>query len=196
MPYIVKTIIAVIITLFMQTSVVNMATVTPAEAADDFLKGLKSQDTKTMERYMDNSYVNFLCNSEGDKKSIARINDAIFENFEYEIEIVKQKNSSAVAKVAIKSNDFSKVMDKYEEASYDYIMENLYEKEIGDKAALSAKCLEIYVEQVEKAAESDKLLEAEVMVPMTADGYHGWNIIVTDEFMKSVLGNLEMPTNK
>lgn len=194
MPYIVKTIVAAVMIIFMQTSVINMATTTPAEAADDFLKALKSQDSKTMERYMDNAYVNFLCNAEGDKSAINKINDAVFENFEYEIEIVKKKNQSAVAKVLIKSNDFSKVMDKYKKESYDYIMENLYEKEIGNKDALSAKCLEIYVAQVEKAAESDNLIEKEVFVPMTDDGFHGWNIIVTDEFMKAVLGNLEMPT--
>lgn len=144
---------------------------------------------------MDNTYVNFLCNpDESDAKAVDKIADAVFKNFEYEIEIVKQKNKSAVAKVMVKSNDFSKVMDKYKDESYDYIMENLYEKEIGDKEALNAKCLELYVAQVEKAAESDKLTEKEVFVPMTDNGYYGWNIIVTDEFMEAVLGNLEMPT--
>lgn len=194
MPYIVKTIITALIAIFMQTSVINMATTTPAEAADDFLKALKAQDAKVMERYMDNAYINFLCNAnDTDAKAVDKIAGAVFENFEYDIEIVKQKNKSAVAKVMIKSNDFSKVMDKYRKESYDYIMENLYEKEIGDKEALNAKCLEMYVAEVEKAAESDKLIEKEVFVPMTDNGYYGWNIIVTDEFMESVLGNLEMP---
>ena len=195
MPYIVKTIITALIAVFMQTSVINMATTTPAEAADDFLKALKSQDDKEMERYMDNTYVNFLCNAEGDDKMLGKMSDAIFDNFEYEIEIVKQKNKSAVAKVMIKSNDFSKVMDKYKKESYDYIMENLYEKEIGDKEALNTKCLELYVAEIEKAAESDKRIEREVFVPMTDNGYYGWNIIVTDEFMESVLGGLEVPEN-
>ena len=195
MPYIVKTIITALIAIFMQTSVINMATTTPAEAADDFLKALKAQDGKEMERYMDNAYVNFLCNAEGDEKMLGKMSDAIFDNFEYEIEIVKQKNKAAVAKVMIKSNDFSKVMDKYKKESYDYIMENLYEKEIGDKEALNAKCLELYVAEIEKAAESDKRIEREVFVPMTDNGYYGWNIIVTDEFMESVLGGLEVPEN-
>ena len=193
MPYIVKIIISALMVVFMQTSVVNMATITPEEAADDFLKALKSQDGKSMERYMDNSYINFLCNTDSDEKAVDKIADAVFENFEYEIEIVKQKNKSAVAKVKVKSNDFSKVMDKYEKESYDYIMENLYEKEIGDKDALNAKCLDMYVAQVEKAAESDKLIEKEVFVPMTDNGYYGWNVIVTDEFMEAVLGGLEVP---
>lgn len=194
MPYIVKIIVSALMIVFMQTSVVNMATTTPAEAADDFLKALKSQDSKEMERYMDNAYINFLCNADSDEKDMDKIADAVFKNFEYEIEIVKQKNKSAVAKVLVKSNDFSKVMDKYEKEAYDYIMENLYEKEIGDKEALNAKCLDIYVAQVEKAAEGDKLIEKEVFVPMTDDGYHGWNVIVTDEFMEAVLGGLEVPS--
>ena len=185
---------AALITIFMQTSVINMATTTPAEAADDFLDAFKSQDSKVMERYMDNTYVNFLCNTEADKASMNRINDAVFKNFEYEIEAVKQKNTSAVAKVIIKSNDFSKVMDNYEKESYDYIMKNLYEKEIGDKKALNAKCLEMYVAQIEKAAEKEEQVESVVFVPMTDNGYYGWNVLVTDEFMKAVLGNLEMPT--
>ena len=193
MPYIVKVIISALMIVFMQTGVVNMATITPEEAADDFLKALKSQDGKSMERYMDNSYINFLCNTDSDEKAVDKIADAVFENFEYEIEIVKQKNKSAVAKVKVKSNDFSKVMDKYEKESYDYIMENLYEKEIGDKDALNAKCLDMYIAQVEKAAESDKLIEKEVFVPMTDNGYYGWNVIVTDEFMEAVLGGLEVP---
>lgn len=195
MPYIVKVIITALIAVFMQTSVINMATITPAEAADDFLKDLKAQNSKEMERYMDNTYVNFLCNSEGDEKMLNKMSDALFNNFQYEIEIVKQKNKSAVAKVMIKSNDFSKVMDKYKKVSYDYIMENLYEKEIGDKEKLNAKCLELYIAEIEKAAESDELIEKEVFVPMTDDGYYGWNIIVTDEFMESVLGGLEVPKN-
>ena len=49
--------------------------------------------------------------------------------------------------------------------------------------------------EIEKAAESDELIEKEVFVPMTDDGYYGWNIIVTDEFMESVLGGLEVPKN-
>lgn len=193
MVYMVKTIVALLITVVMQTCAVDMVSSTPAEAAEDFLKALKKQDPKVMEQYMDNEYVNFLCNTEGDSKTINKMNDALFQNFTYQVEKVKQKDGSAVARVVVTSCDFSKVMDAYEKESYDYIMDNLYEKEIGDKEALEAKCLEIYVAQIEKAAEKNKTVENVVFIPMTDNGHYGWNIIMTDELMQSVLGNLEMP---
>ena len=30
---------------------------------------------------------------------------------------------------------------------------------------------------------------------MIDDGYYGWNIIMTDDLMKTVLGNLQMPAS-
>jgi hypothetical protein len=75
-------------------------------------------------------------------------------------------------------------------------MDNLYEKEIGDKEKLNKKCLELYVNEVEKVAEKGKIVENTVVIPMVDDGYHGWNVIMTDELMESILGNLEMPVQK
>ena len=196
MVYSVKAILAVLITIIMQTCAVNMVESTPTAAAEDFLSAVKKQDQKVMERYMDNDYVNFLCNSEGDDKSIDKMNDALFENFEYEVLEVKEKGDVAVAKVMITSCDFSKVMDSYAKVAYKYIMDNLYEKEIGDKEKLNKKCLELYVNEVEKVAEKGKTVENTVVIPMVDDGYYGWNVIMTDELMESILGNLEMPTQK
>lgn len=193
MQQIVSIIVSILITFGMQAGIVNMVMTTPQEVTQDFLTGLKACDQNTMEKYMDNSYVNFICNIEGDEKVVDRMNEALFKNFSYEIEQVKQKNDVAVAKVLIKSPDFSNVMTEYSETSYDYIMDNLYEDSIADKDALNAKCLEIYVEQIEKAAESDEIVETTVFVPMIENEYYGWDIIMTDEFMMSVLGNLEMP---
>ena len=193
MVYSIKTIIAILLTLTMHTCAVNIVESTPAEAAEDFLSAVKKQDAKVMEMYMDNDYVNFLCNSEGDAKAIDRMNDALFENFSYEVEEVKQKNDSAAARVVITSCDFSKVMDSYKKTSYKYIMDNLYEDEIGDKEKLNKKCLEMYVSEIEKVAEKGKTVENVVIIPMIDDGHYGWNVIMTDELMESVLGNLEMP---
>ena len=195
MVYSVKAIIAILLTLTMHTCAVNIVESTPAEAAEDFLSAVKKQDSKVMEMYMDNDYINFLCNAEGDAKTIDRMNDALFENFSYEVEEVKQKNTSAAARVVITSCDFSKVMDSYKKTAYNYIMDNLYEDEIGDKAKLNKKCLEMYVSEIEKVAEKGKTVENVVIIPMVDNGYYGWNVIVTDELMESVLGNLEMPTN-
>ncbi|MBQ4340762.1 MAG: hypothetical protein IJC41_07170, partial [Firmicutes bacterium] len=190
MPYIVKTIITLIVIVLMQASAVNMVSSTPAEAADDFLDALKDQDPKVMQKYMDNAYINFLCNTKGDEESIDRMNDALFKNFSYKIERVKKKDDVAVARVIVTSGNFSNVMTAYDQASYDYIMDNLDKEDIADKDKLNAKCLEIYVSEIEKAAESGEITENVVFIPMVDNGYYGWNIIMTDELMASVLGNL------
>ena len=177
----------------MQTSAIEMATTTPEKATDNFLKSVEECDQQAMEKYMDNAYVNFLCNAKGDSKVLDRMYDALFKNFSYEIQQVKEKNNVAVAKVVVKGNDFSGVMPAYSKASYDYVMDNLYEESIGDKEALEKKCLEMYVSEIEKAAEGKETIETVVFVPMVDDGYYGWNILVTDALMAQMLGNLGMP---
>lgn len=193
MQHIISVIATILITFTMQSSIAGIVMTTPQEATQDFLSGLKAGDEQTLEKYMDNTYVNFICNIEGDEAVVDRMNEALFKNFSYEIEQIEERNNVAVAKVIVKSSDFSDVMSAYSDVSYDYIMENLYEDSIADKDALNAKCLEIYVEQIEKAADSDAVVENTVFVPMIENEYYGWDIVMTDEFMMSVLGNLGMP---
>ncbi len=195
MQYILKIITTVVISIVMQSSIVNMVSTTPEDAVTDFLDGLKSRESYVMEKYMDNGYVNFITNVQGDEEVVARMNEALFKNFSYEIEKIAQKDNVAVAKVIVKSGDFSDVLDQYDKASYDYVVDNLYSDGISDKEKLNAKCFEIYVQQIEKAAEDGAATETVVFVPMIDDGYYGWNIIMTDELMESVLGNLQMPVN-
>jgi hypothetical protein len=179
----------------MQMGVMNMISTTPHESVTDFMDGLKNRETHVMEKYMDDSYVNFIANVQGDKDTVARMNEALFRNFSYEVKEIIEKNDVAVAKVSIKSGDFSKVLSEYEKVSYQYVTDNLYTDDIADKEKLNAQCLQLYVQQVEKAAESGAVLETIVFVPMVNDGYYGWNIIMTDDLMKNVLGNLQMPVS-
>lgn len=194
MQSIVNIILTALITITMQTGAIGIATTTPQQATEDLMKGLEKCDQQVMEKYMDNAYVNFLCDE--DNKDLEKINDALFEKFSYEIVQIKEKNDVAVAKLIIKSSDFSGVMPAYNTASYDYVMKNLYEESIGDKKELEKKCMEIYVSEVEKAAASDKMLETTVFVPMIDDGFYGWNIIMTDALMMQILGNLGVPVIK
>lgn len=196
MQSILSIILTILITFTMQTSAIGIVTTTPEDATDALMKGLKKCDEKTLEKYMDNTYINLLCNEKGNKKASDRVNDALFKNFSYEIKQVKEKNDVAVAKVVIKCNDFSGVMPAYSKASYDYVMENLYEDFVGDKAALEKKFLELYVSEVEKAAKNNKTIETTVFVPMVDDGFYGWNVLLTDELMAQILGNLSMPAIK
>lgn len=195
MQHILKTVITLLISLLMQSGVVNLISTTPHDAVSDFMDGLKNRDSSVMEKYMDDSYVNFITNVQGDDAVVERMNEALFRNFSYNIEKIKTKDDVAVAKVSITSGDFSNVLSGYESASYEYITDNLQSDEIADKDYLNAKCLEIYVQQVEAAADSGTVLETVVYIPMIDDGYYGWNIIMTDDLMKTVLGNLQMPAS-
>ena len=195
MQHILKTVITLLISMLMQSGAVNMISTTPEDAVSSFMDGLKNRDSSILEKYMDDSYVNFISNVQGDDVTVERMNEALFRNFSYKIVKIGTKNDVAVAKVSITSGDFSNVLSGYESASYKYIADNLQSDEIADKDYLNAKCLEIYVQQVEAAADSGAVLETVVYVPMVDDGYYGWNIIMTDDLMKTVLGNLQIPAS-
>lgn len=179
--------------MIMHTSAIGMVSTTPRETVTDFLNDLQARESHVMEKYMDNAYVNFLNNVQGDEAVIARMNDALFRNFSYEVEEIRTKNDVAVAKVIVKNKDFSNALNTYNAASYQYVMSNLYTDAIADKEALNAVCLDLYVQEIEKAAEGDTLVETVVFVPMVEDGYYGWNIVMTDELMLAAIGNLQMP---
>lgn len=191
--HLVKSIIIVLIPAIMQLNLVNFVSTTPEKAAIDFMDGIRSCSQETIAKHIDNEYVNFLVNTEGDNEVTARMREALLKNFSYKIEKIGTKNDVAVARIMVKNSDFSKVDSKYEKKAYEYIVDNLYNDKIADKDALNDKCLELYVKQIEKAADKGTEFETVVYVPMIDNGYYGWNIIVTDELMQNILGNFEIP---
>ena len=196
MYFVMKIIATVVISVMMQAGTESIVATTPREAVVDFMEGLENRDTYVMEKYMDDSYVNFITNFQGDEAVVERMNDALFSGFTYKIEDMAVKNDVAVAKVTITSCDFSGVLDAYNTVSNQYVVDNLYTDEIADKDWLNAQCLELYVEQVEEAAAVGATMETTVFIPMVDDGFYGWNIIMTDGLMSSVLGNLQIPTGQ
>lgn len=196
MYFVMKIIATVVISVMMQAGTESIVATTPREAVVDFMEGLENRDTYVMEKYMDDSYVNFITNVQGDEAVVERMNDALFSGFTYKIEDMAVKNDVAVAKVTITSCDFSGVLDAYNTVSYQYVVDNLYTDKIADKDWLNAQCLELYVEQVEEAAAVGATMETTVFIPMVDDGFYGWNIIMTDGLMSSVLGNLQIPTGQ
>lgn len=196
MYFVMKIIATVVISVMMQAGTESIVATTPREAVLDFMEGIENRDTYVMEKYMDDSYVNFITNVQGDEAVVERMNDALFSGFTYKIEDMAVKNDVAVAKVTITSCDFSGVLDAYNTVSYQYVVDNLYTDEIADKDWLNAQCLELYVEQVEEAAAVGATMETTVFIPMVDDGFYGWNIIMTDGLMSSVLGNLQIPTGQ
>jgi len=113
-----------------------------------------------------------------------------------EMYISYEKNDVAVVKITVKTNDFSKVDDAYEDAAYKYIMDNLGTDKVSDTEKLNAKCVELYVKQFEKAAKGEADKETTAFVTMISDRHHGWNVILTDELMKAVLGDVDLPVKQ
>ena len=189
----IKALTAVIIAMMIQGGVSGAVETTPEEAVSDFVTGLMAGDEQIVERYVDNEYINFLANAEADDETKARISKALFKNLKYDIEDTAQKGGAAVVEARISTNDFSDVMDEYKEASYFYVKENLYDEDITDKDKLSAKCLDIYVDQIEKDAEEKASLEKKVYIPMIEDGYGGWKLLLNDDIVKTLMGQLSIP---
>lgn len=189
----IRAIISIIVAVMIQGGVSGVVETPPADAVNEFMQGLMDGNDQVLERYVDNKYVNFLLNVEGDEKTTDRMNKALFKNLEYKIEDTAQKSAVAVVEVAVKTNDFSDVMEKYEDASYDYVVENLYDEDITDKKKLNAKCLDIYVDQIEKDAKKEASVEKKIYIPMISDGYGGWKLLIDNHIMKILLGKLAMP---
>lgn len=192
MGIVIKGILSIIISMVMQLSVINMVESTPEDAVRDFFDGLAAGDSKVTERYMENDYVNTLINVKTDEKTADRMYKALFRNFTYDIADVAVKDDLAVAKVNITCNDFTKVRKNYDKAAYKYVVDNLYKDKMADKSWLSSKCFGIYVKQIEKASEKDPQT-AVLYVPLEDNGSYGWNIILDDEMMKTMLGGLNFP---
>ena len=190
---IINTILSIILALGISTGAANIAETTPEEAVNDFFARLTGGDTQLMESYVDNSYVNFLENVKGSDKEMDVLEEEVFENLEYSVNETRTKGKAAVAKVKISNKDFRSVMDEYEKASYKYVMNNLYDEEAIKKEELNAECVDIYIEEIKKAAEADSTYEAEILIPMEDDGYSGWRIILSDEIMQATMGGLELP---
>jgi len=195
MQYIVNVILTVLLSLSMNSSVVDIVSTTPQEEAVDLMKALESQKTEVFELYADNEYVNFLNNVQTDER-MSSVYDYMFENFSYEVIKTETKNDVAVVKITVKTNDFSKVDDAYEDAAYKYIMDNLGTDKVSDTEKLNAKCVELYVKQFEKAAKGEADKETTAFVTMISDRHHGWNVILTDELMKAVLGDVDLPVKQ
>lgn len=193
---IINTILSILLAAAISGGASAMAEVEPQEAADAFFRDLASGNDQVAMAYMDNRYINFLENVKGTDEEMDRLEDAVFRNFSFEITDSAAKNDVAVVKVTVRNCDFSGVMEDYKKESYEYVTDNLYSDDVVSKEKLNKKCIDIYLDQVEKTAEGDANYEAEIFLPMEEDGYGGWRILLSDDIMKEVLGKLEIPTHE
>ena len=193
---IINTILSILLAAAISGGASAMAEVEPQEAADAFFRDLAGGNDQVAMAYMDNRYINFLENVKGTDEEMDRLEDAVFRNFSFEITDSAAKNDVAVVKVTVRNCDFSGVMEDYKKESYEYVTDNLYSDDVVSKEKLNKKCIDIYLDQVEKTAGGDANYEAEIFLPMEEDGYGGWRILLSDDIMKEVLGKLEIPTHE
>ena len=193
MSVIIKMILSVVIAASMQMSMSDATEVSPQQIAGECMEGIKTMQEETLDRYAGNSYINFIANLEGDDETVQRMRDALLQNFDYTIDEVLERDDLAVAKVTIHQCDFSDVLKKYKKKSYKYITDHLYDEDITDKDKLNAKCLDIYVSQIEKVAKAGKTHEETIYLPMADNGHNSWNVILEEDFMKEVLGDIAIP---
>ncbi|MBQ9014857.1 MAG: hypothetical protein IJ109_01940 [Firmicutes bacterium] len=193
MSAILNLIFSVVIAAAMHTSTTDATQVDPQQVAAECMNGIKTFQEETLDRYAGNTYVNFMVNLEGDDETVARMQQALLRNFDYKIEAVEERNDLAVAKITVTQCDFSSVLKKYKKKSYEYVTEHLYDENITDKDWLNEKCLDIYVSQIEKVAKAGKTHEETIYLPLTSDGYNGWNAILEDDSMKTIIGDLAIP---
>jgi hypothetical protein len=179
----------------MQVGFVANASVEPEETAEALLKGIQTCDQSVMDKYMDNKYINFLQNIETGDAEKTVINTALFEDFQYEIleTGVNEEGDTAVVKVKVINDNFSKVDNKYEDAAHEYIMDNLYTDVVKDKKKLNAKCLNLYIEELQKIAEGEPDSEEVIYISMFDDGNYGWYAELSNKNMKKILGNFDIP---
>ena len=189
----IKMIVAVVVAASMQFSMNNATEVPPQQIAKECMDGIMTVQEETLSRYAGNEYVNFLANLEGKDETVQRMRDALFQNFDYTIEETMERDGAAVAKITIHQCNFSKVLEKYDKKSYEYITEHLYDEDITDKKKLNAKCLDLYVSEIEKIAKAGKTHEETIYLPMLSNGYNSWNAILEEDAMEAILGNLSIP---
>lgn len=189
----IQMIVAVIVSASMQMSMNNATEVPPQQIAAECMNGIQTMQEETLDRYADNSYVNFLDNLKGDDETVQRLRDALMKNFDYHIDETLERDGVAVSKITIHQCDFSKVLDKYEKKSYEYITEHLYDEDITDKKKLNARCLDIYVSQVEAVAKAGKTQEETIYLPMTGNGHNSWNVLLEEDTMEAILGDIAIP---
>ena len=193
MSAILNLIFTVIFAMSIHTNTTDATQVDPQQVADECMNGIKTMQEETLDRYAGNTNVNFMVNLEGEDETVERMQKALLSNFDYKIEKVLTRDDLAVAKITISQCDFSKVLKKYKSKSYDYVTDHLYDENITDKDWLNDKCLDIYVSQIEKVAKAGKTHEETIYLPLTSDGYNGWNAVLDDENMKTIIGDLSIP---
>lgn len=174
----------------------NVTLAEPEETLTNFFDGLKAKDEEALVYYAENEDIHMLIHSSGDKKQLNKLYESVFQNFSYKILSVDKngdngRETKATAKVEVSNADFSKVLEKYKKTSYDYMQANLYAN--LSKKTLNAKCLELFVKEVKKAAKKADMKTETLTIHLTKNENYKWDMELTEEMMNAILGGLIIP---
>lgn len=175
----------------------------PEEVVTDFFEGLKTKNEDTLILYTKNEDINMLLHSKGSEAEMDTMYENLFRNFSYNILSTKknEEETAATVEVEITNADFSKVLKHYQSEAYQYMEDNLYTGDMNKKS-LNKKCLDIYVDQVEKTAKKAEKAQAEgkdalqsqvVTINLTKNENYSWDMELTEEMMEIILGGLIIP---
>ena len=186
-------ILSLMIVTSMQAGLTDATSVPPQQEVEEFMAAISSARVEQLDRYASNPYVNFVAHLKGDKKTVKRMRKALLRDLPYKLHGTEERNGVAVVRVDIRQCDYSKVLKKYDEESYAYITDHLYDEDIVDKEKLNDKCLDMYVSQIEKVAKAGKTRKRSLYLVLRDNGYNGWTLQVDNDTMKKILGDLAIP---
>lgn len=190
-----KKIIAILISILMLASFCgcDVSVIEPEEIVQGFFQAMKEKDEDVLILYTENSDMNTLLHCTGEEEQVARMYDATVKNLSWKILSVKKSEdkSTATVEVEISNANMGDVLKAYQKEATEYMREVLYDDGITTEK-LNAKCMEIYVEQIEKAAENadDAVVEV-VTINLTKNEDYSWDMEMTDELMKAIIGGLD-----
>lgn len=192
-----KKLIAILLAVLMLTGLCgcNVSVTEPEEVVDGFFQALKDKDEDVLILYTENSDMNTLLHCTGDEEQVEAMYAGVMKNLAWNITSVKksEEETTATVEVEVTNSNFRKVLKKYQKKATDYMTEAIYEDDIT-KDKLNAKCLKIYVNQIEKAVEkTDALVTETVTINLTKNADYGWDMEMTDELMKACIGGLKFP---
>ncbi|MBQ0078568.1 MAG: DUF5105 domain-containing protein [Eubacterium sp.] len=165
-------------------------------AAEDFLHAMAAGNIQEAVNYVDEDTVSHIATIKDDEEATKTLYENLFDGFEAETVAVGTKNNVAVVKMNIKGHDFSEAQKAAEDEAYKYITSNLESDEVKDKDKLADKCLEIYLEKISEISKESDVTESTIYVPLVLDGHNQWRVLLNQELMKLITGNLELPNVK
>lgn len=167
----------------------------PEGMVDGFFQSVKNCDKEELAMYMDNNDINTLINNNLDENIAKEIYTDIMDNLSWEITSIEENEdqTAATVTVSVTNADFSGALKAYKKEAVDYMLYNVYNDEVT-KDVMRKECQKIFSQQIKNASEKkDDLVTKEIQVKLTKNESYTWDMEVTKELTKAVIGGLKWP---